>query len=97
MSRELGRASAVTESEIRAAVLSYFRTIAAFAALSETDQMQCRYLERDILDSLGIVGLVSDLERAFDVQFSMNDFESEQFQTPAGLVAIVERLRNGTS
>ena len=78
-------------------VLSYFRAFAAFAALPETDQMQCRYLEREILDSLGIVGLVSELERAFDVQFSMDDFESEQFQTPAGLVAIVGRLTNGKS
>ena len=79
---------------IVAAVLGYFRTIPNFAALSEDDQLQCRYLEREILDSLGIVGLVAELERAFVVQFSMDDFESDEFQTPAGLVALVERLKS---
>lgn len=76
-----------------ATVLSYLRTTAGFAALSEADQLQCRYLERDVLDSLGIVGLVSELERIFDVQFSMDDLQSEEFQTPAGVAAIVERLK----
>jgi hypothetical protein len=78
---------------IRATVLSYFRSIPSFAALSENDQWQCRYLERDVLDSLGIVGLIAELERAFDVQFSMDDLQSEEFRTPAGLVALVDRLK----
>ena len=82
----------ISASPIVATVLGYFRTIPSFAGLSEDDQLQCRYLEREILDSLGIVGLVSELERAFAVQFSMDDLESEEFQTPAGLVALVERL-----
>ena len=57
------------EPAIRATVLAYFRSIPAFAVLSDADQLQCRYLERDVLDSLGIVGLVAELERAFEVQF----------------------------
>ena len=81
------------EPAIRATVLSYFRSVPAFAALSDTDQLQCRYLEREVLDSLGIVGLVAELESAFEIQFSMDDFQSEEFQTPAGLVALVERLK----
>lgn len=94
MGRDPARPIAADEPDITATVLSHLRTKAEFAALSETDQWQCRYLESDVLDSLGIVGLVTELEQVFDVQFSIDDLQSEEFQTPAGVVAIVERLKS---
>ena len=87
----------LTLPDVAATVLAHLRTRAVFAALSEADQWQCRYMEGEVLDSLGIVGLVSELERVFDVQFSIDDLQSEAFQTPAGVVAIVERLTSARS
>jgi acyl carrier protein len=79
--------------DVKSEVLSFFRMKGDFAALSETDQLRCRYLEGDVLDSLGIVEMVSEFERRFAIQFSMDDLQSEEFQTPAGVIALVVRLK----
>ena len=97
MSEHVERPTTVGELDIKASVLSYLRMKADFAMLSESDQLQCRYLERDLLDSLGIVEMVSEFERVFGVQFSMDDLQSEEFQSPAGVIALVERLKGARS
>lgn len=80
-------------TDVKAEVLSFFRLKGDFASLPETDQLSCRYLEGDVLDSLGIIEMVSEFERRFAIQFSMDDLQSEEFQTPAGVIALVVRRK----
>src|SRR5438105_3983137 len=81
-------------SDVKAVVLAYLRQKGDFASRSERDQLQCRYLEGGVLDSLGIVDMIGEFERVFAVQFSMDDLQSIEFQTPGGLIALVERLKS---
>lgn len=50
-------------------------------------------LEGGIIDSLGVLSLVSYLERTFHIQISDDDLLPENFQTIAHLVAFVGRRR----
>lgn len=54
------------------------------------------YLDVGLIDSLGIVTLISELESKLGVQFSAEDMQSYEFVTVGGLIAILDRL-TGTS
>ena len=54
--------------------------------------MSCSYLDEGIIDSLGLVTMVTLLEDEQGIQFSPDDMQSYEFQTIGGLVGIVERL-----
>ena len=54
------------------------------------------YLDVGLIDSLGIVTLISELESKLGVQFSAEDMQSDEFVTVGGLIAILDRL-TGTS
>ena len=54
------------------------------------------YLDVGLIDSLGIVTLISELEAKLGVQFSAEDMQSDEFVTVGGLIAILDRL-TGTS
>lgn len=45
-----------------------------------------------IFDSFDVVGIVSDLQAEYDIEFSINDIVPENFNSVAGIKALVERL-----
>jgi hypothetical protein len=53
--------------------------------------LACRYLDAGIIDSLGIVMMITEFEAAFGISFSAEDMQSYEFQTVGGLVEIIER------
>lgn len=55
--------------------------------------MACRYLDEGILDSMGIVLLVTEFEDAFGINFSAEAMQSYEFQTIGGLIGIIDGLR----
>jgi len=59
---------------------------------SEPERLACEYLDEGVLDSMGMVELVLELERLYGIHFEPEDMQSEEFRTIGGLVAIVERL-----
>ena len=50
-------------------------------------------LESGLLDSLGILDLVSFLEERFALALPLKEFVPENFRTPAAILAMTERLR----
>lgn len=50
------------------------------------------YLDAGIIDSLGIVLMVSELEEKLGVSLSSEDMQSYEFQTIGGLIGILDRL-----
>jgi acyl carrier protein len=51
-----------------------------------------RYLDEGLIDSLGIVMMISQFEDELGIAFSPEDMQSYEFQTIGGVVGIVERL-----
>lgn len=64
------------------------------APLPQSDVLELRYLDTGMIDSLGIITLISELEGKLGIQFSAADLQSPEFQTIGGLIGIVDRLRN---
>ncbi|MGY2803830.1 cyclase family protein [Bradyrhizobium sp. USDA 4506] len=60
---------------------------------SGEDAFSVRYLDDGLIDSLGIVTMVDELETALGVTFSADDMQSYEFQTVGGLIGILDRMR----
>lgn len=77
----------------KTAVLNFFSTSAKRQLT--TDEMnhldQCRYLDAGIIDSLGIVMMITQLEETLGITFSADDMQSFEFQTIGGLIGLLER------
>ncbi|HTZ36844.1 MAG TPA: acyl carrier protein [Stellaceae bacterium] len=52
-------------------------------------------IESGLLDSLGILELVSFLEDGWEVTLPLDEFVAENFRTPAAILAMAARLRAG--
>jgi hypothetical protein len=64
---------------------------------SLADVLACHYLDEGLIDSLGIVIMISELEPEFGIHFSAEDMQSYEFQTIGGLIALIDRLRGQAS
>jgi acyl carrier protein len=76
---------------IKESVLAYFANKKTLAG-SEDEQLCIRYLNEGIIDSMGIIDLITHFEDRYQIRFEADDLQSEEFQTIGGLVHIVERL-----
>jgi acyl carrier protein len=63
---------------------------------SSAEILACSYLDEGLIDSLGIVIMLSELEPEFGIRFSAEDMQSYEFQTIGGLIALIDRLRGQT-
>ena len=53
-----------------------------------------KLLEQHIIDSFAIINLVANLEDEYDVAVSARDIVPENFETPAAILAMIERLED---
>lgn len=51
-------------------------------------------IDDGVLDSFDVVSLVAELCDAFEVDITVEDLTPENFNTPAAMLALVERLQN---
>jgi acyl carrier protein len=72
-------------------VLAYFANKKTLTG-SEDEQLRIRYLNEAIIDSMGIIDLITHFEDQYQIRFEADDLQSEEFQTIGGLVHIIERL-----
>ncbi|MBV8941529.1 MAG: hypothetical protein JO240_07340 [Solirubrobacterales bacterium] len=54
-------------------------------------------VETGLIDSLGLVTLLFELEREFDVKVPLESLEVADFRTIANIVRTLQSLRNGAS
>lgn len=81
--------------EIKNKVLGYFEQHGnqGLAGQTEEEKLNCYYLDTGVIDSMGIIMMVMYLEQEFGVQFSAEDMQSYEFQTPKGLISLIEKYR----
>jgi len=61
------------------------------------EKLDCHYLDIKIIDSMGIIEMVSHFEEIFKIQFRSEDLQCEEFQTVGGLIQVIEKLRTSHS
>lgn len=80
------------KQEAKDFVINYFKNKGLPEFDKQADLLECEYLEQGIIDSLGIVELITTIENEFSIVFSFQDMESSEFTTIGGLIAIIKRL-----
>lgn len=74
-------------------VLEFFDKRGGLPGETLEQKLACHFLDAKVIDSMGIVEMVSELEEAFGIRFDADDMQSEEFQTARGLIGIIDRLR----
>lgn len=80
-------------SRNREAVLGFFVRHGKAPLPAGEAALQVRYLDDGIIDSLGIVTMLSELESQLGIHFTAEDMQSYDFQTVGGLIGIINRLK----
>ena len=50
-----------------------------------------RYLDKGQVDSMGLIKFIFEIEDRFDIAFSPEDTQSDEFRTVGGLINMIER------
>ena len=53
-----------------------------------------KLIDDRILDSFDIISLVGELNDAFDIDININDLVPDNFNSPAAMAELVEKLKN---
>lgn len=77
----------------RDAVFAFFRTKGQVGGTTESERLAFDYIDGALLDSFGIVEMVTEFESQFGIAFSTEDLQSPRFRTIGGLIDIIEHRR----
>ncbi len=75
-------------------VLDYFASKGGLPGATEAEKLASSYLDAKIIDSMGIIEMISHFEDLCGIRFEADDMQSEDFQTVGGLVRVIEKLRS---
>jgi acyl carrier protein len=78
--------------KIKETVIAYFKSKSDFGGQTEQDQLACAYLDERIIDSMGIVEMVTTFEVRFGITFAAQHMQMPEFRTIGGLIAMIEHL-----
>jgi D-alanine--poly(phosphoribitol) ligase subunit 2 len=51
------------------------------------------YFEAGLIDSIGVIDLIANIEETFEIRFSHEHFQERRFVTITGLAEIIDELR----
>ena len=66
-------------------LLEWFKQRAPFVTLRHDEN----YFNLGVIDSLGVIELIEDMEKTFSVRFTQDDFMDRRFQSVYGLSEIL--------
>lgn len=66
-------------------LFDWFRARAPRVTLAAEDN----YFSAGAIDSFGVIELIEDMEQAFAVRFTQDDFQDRRFSSVAGLAALL--------
>jgi acyl carrier protein len=81
----------MTKKTAKEIVVEFFKRKGTIPGQTETDRLACDYILAGLVDSFGVVELISELEGTFGIRFDYSDFENPQFKIIGGLIEIVDR------
>ena len=73
-------------------VLDYIQTRGVIPGSTMEEKLACAYLDEKIIDSMGIIELVSFFEEKYGIRFDAHDLQCPEFLTINGLISIIEKL-----
>ncbi len=77
--------------EVKEAVLSFIESNNRVPGNTEEEKLSCNYLDIGIIDSMGIVLMITEFEERFGILFDAEELQSPAFQKIGGLIGIIER------
>ncbi len=86
----------MTQEEIREAVSTFIKRNYLFDERKELDS-SASFLRTGVLDSTGILELITFIEEEFNVTFPDNDLTAENFDSVDRVVSTLERRRRNGS
>jgi acyl carrier protein len=79
-----------SKTAVKDFVFQYFTKIGSIPGKSEKDRLKFDYVQSQMLDSLGILNLITDIESKFKIVLQGDDLESPAFKTIGGLIQTIE-------
>jgi acyl carrier protein len=76
-------------NDIEQSIMNHIREVAAGSSVTVT--RDTGLLDTGLLDSINLVGLIQFLEEKFALKIADSDMGPELFESPASLIAYVER------
>ena len=77
---------------VKSFVIDFFKDKGLPDLDAGAELLEYGYLEKGIIDSLGIVELITVVESRFDIELPLHDMQSKEFGTIGGLITIIGRL-----
>ena len=68
-------------------ILAMLKDINPYVDIKRTSSL----IEEEILDSMGLLLLITDLEKEYQIELSLDDLQEEDFENLGSIVALVER------
>lgn len=81
------------QADTRAWLVEWFGKRGPIPGADLDAKLAADYFEAGLLDSIGVVDLVSQLEARFEVRFTDRHFQEPRFSTIGGLADIVAELK----
>ena len=68
-------------------ILTILSDINRYVDIARTSHL----IEEEILDSMGLLLLITELEKEFQIEFSLDDLQADDFENLDNIVALVKR------
>ena len=78
-------------------VITYLDSQNPIPGEGEVEKLACLYLDSGVIDSMGIVFMITEFEEKFGIRFSSDHLQSDDFQTVGGVIRIIEQLQSAAS
>ena len=74
-------------------LLEWFGARGTLSGEASSDGTHVNYFEAELIDSLGVIELITDIESHFGIAFTERHFQDRRFSTVDGLAEIIRSLR----
>jgi len=78
-------------------LLDWFGQRGSIPGDTQEEQLRVNYFDTKLIDSLGVIELLVQIEEYFSIQFSERHFQDRRFSTLEGLSEIIAELRRNSS
>ncbi len=77
-------------------LLHWFEQRGPLKGATDEEKLQTNYFEAGLIDSFGVIELITAIETEFHIKFNENHFQDRRFSTLNGLNAIINEIPQTT-